>query len=81
MTLASVHAAKDSNGAACALLDFQEDLFPHARCVGEAGLEEERRLAYVAMTRAREELLLTWARHGRGARRASRFAMQAGLAA
>ncbi|MEY4225862.1 MAG: ATP-dependent helicase PcrA, partial [Actinomycetota bacterium] len=36
--------------------------FPHARALEEANLEEERRLCYVGMTRARERLVLTHAR-------------------
>src|SRR5207342_3885017 len=44
---------------------LEENVFPHARAIGEpAELEEERRLAYVGITRARERLYLTnaWSR-------------------
>ena len=77
-----MHAAKGLEWRCVRVVGFQEELFPHARCEGEAGLEEERRLAYVAMTRAREELVLTWARsrQGRRGRRASRFVAEAGVA-
>ena len=53
VTLATVHAAKGLEWRCVRVVGFQEELFPDARCEGEAGLEEERRLAYVAMTRAR----------------------------
>jgi len=81
VTLATVHAAKGLEWRCVRVVGFQEELFPHARSEGEAGIEEERRLAYVAMTRAREELVLTWARarHGRPGRRLSRFATEAAV--
>ncbi len=43
-------------------------MFPHARAIGEAGqkgLEEERRLAYVGLTRARKRVLITFAANRR----------------
>ena len=41
-------------------------LFPHSRSMdSEAALEEERRLCYVGMTRARKRLVLTWAKYRR----------------
>jgi DNA helicase-2/ATP-dependent DNA helicase PcrA len=42
---------------------MEETVFPHARALDEDGIEEERRLCYVGMTRARERLILTRARH------------------
>ncbi|MEC9328276.1 MAG: 3'-5' exonuclease, partial [Pseudomonadota bacterium] len=52
------------------LCGLEEGLFPHQRSIEEPGqLEEERRLCYVGMTRAMEQLFLTWAEvrrlHGR----------------
>ena len=41
---------------------MEQNLFPHARSIEEANLEEERRLCYVAITRARERLTLLYAR-------------------
>jgi DNA helicase-2/ATP-dependent DNA helicase PcrA len=38
---------------------MEEGIFPHARSIEEQGIEEERRLCYVGMTRARERLVLT----------------------
>ena len=40
---------------------MEEGVFPHARSIEEGGLEEERRLAYVGLTRAEERLTLTHA--------------------
>jgi DNA helicase-2/ATP-dependent DNA helicase PcrA len=40
---------------------MEEGVFPHARSIEEQGVEEERRLAYVGMTRAMERLVLTHA--------------------
>ena len=45
------------------LAGLEDGLFPLARAAGEpGGLEEERRLCYVGLTRAREKLYLSWAR-------------------
>jgi superfamily I DNA/RNA helicase len=44
---------------------MEEGLFPHARAVQDAGEGEERRLAYVATTRAKRTLTLSWARSRR----------------
>jgi DNA helicase-2/ATP-dependent DNA helicase PcrA len=43
------------------MIGMEEGIFPHSRSLEEAMLEEERRLAYVGMTRARERLTLTHA--------------------
>jgi DNA helicase-2/ATP-dependent DNA helicase PcrA len=43
------------------MIGMEEGIFPHARSIEEQGLEEERRLAYVGMTRAQERLVLTHA--------------------
>ena len=57
------------------VVGMEEGLMPHGRALDGTSAEEERRLAYVAMTRAREELVLTWARTRRGlSRQPSRFA-------
>ena len=54
---------------------------PHRHALDRGDVEDERRLAYVGMTRARRELALSWPRspHGRPAR-PSRFLVAAGLA-
>ena len=60
--LMTVHAAKGLEFAAVFLSGLEEELFPHANSVLESGgLEEERRLMYVAVTRARERLYLSCA--------------------
>jgi DNA helicase-2/ATP-dependent DNA helicase PcrA len=43
------------------MIGIEEGVFPHARSIEEQGVEEERRLAYVGMTRAMERLVLTHA--------------------
>ncbi len=63
VSLMTVHAAKGLEFDRVAVVGMEEGLFPHARAFEEAeGLEEERRLFYVALTRAREEIFLTHAR-------------------
>ncbi|MEO8252384.1 MAG: ATP-dependent DNA helicase, partial [Chloroflexota bacterium] len=61
------------------LLPFPTELIREAPPDGDHHLAEERRLFYVGMTRAREELVLTWARDygGRTARRMSQFVLEA----
>ena len=67
--LMTVHAAKGLEFDQVFLVGMEEELFPHAIAIGEGQLEEERRLCYVAMTRARRSLFLSAARsrrvHGR----------------
>ncbi len=69
VTLMTVHAAKGLEFPCVAVVGLEEEVFPHALSVKEDGdVEEERRLFYVAVTRAREELVLMHAarriRHG-----------------
>jgi len=57
-----VHSAKGLEFEAVFLTGLEEGLFPHEQSVIERdGLEEERRLAYVAITRARKRLYLSFA--------------------
>ena len=60
VTLMTVHTAKGLEYPVVFITGLEEGLFPHANSVYDAdGVEEERRLAYVAITRARRRLYLT----------------------
>lgn len=62
VTLMTVHCAKGLEFSVVFLAGLEENLFPHARSTAaDDDLEEERRLCYVAMTRAKERLLLSHA--------------------
>ncbi|MGJ5669653.1 ATP-dependent DNA helicase UvrD2 [Rhodococcus aetherivorans] len=84
VTLASLHAAKGLEWDAVFLVGLTDGTLPIVHVVGdsstppdEAGIEEERRLLYVGVTRARVHLQLSWAlsrtEGGRRSRRRSRF--------
>ena len=60
VTLMTVHTAKGLEFPVVFVTGMEDGTFPHQRSLGDEGeLEEERRLAYVAITRARERLYLT----------------------
>ena len=62
VTLMTLHAAKGLEFPVVFITGLEESVFPHSRALYDATeLEEERRLMYVGMTRAREELYLTYA--------------------
>lgn len=63
VTLMTIHAAKGLEFPIVFMIGMEEGLFPHSRSVMDKNeLEEERRLCYVGMTRAKEKLFLTYAR-------------------
>ncbi|OJV82229.1 MAG: ATP-dependent DNA helicase [Cellulomonas sp. 73-92] len=77
VTLASLHAAKGLEWDVVFLAGLSEGLLPISLAETPAALEEERRLLYVGVTRARERLEMSFARArtpgSRGTRKASRF--------
>ncbi|MBR3175806.1 UvrD-helicase domain-containing protein [Candidatus Saccharibacteria bacterium] len=84
VTLMTMHAAKGLEFPVVFMVGMEEGLFPSSRAAEEQeGLEEERRLAYVGMTRAMRKLFLTYAasRYAYGSRNynmPSRFLMELG---
>lgn len=68
VSIMTLHGAKGLEFSTVFLAGWEEGLFPHQRALGEsgeAGLEEERRLAYVGITRARERAFITFAANRR----------------
>lgn len=80
VTLSAVHAAKGLEWSLVHVVGMSEGIFPISHSVTEHEIEEERRLAYVAFTRARDELLISgFASAARSSRAPSRFVREVGL--
>ncbi|HEY4997041.1 MAG TPA: UvrD-helicase domain-containing protein [Solirubrobacteraceae bacterium] len=62
VTLMTLHNAKGLEYPAVFIAGCEEGVFPHSRAIDEGGLEEERRLFYVGITRAMRQLYLSYAR-------------------
>jgi DNA helicase-2/ATP-dependent DNA helicase PcrA len=72
ITLMTLHNAKGLEYDTVFLVGCEDGAFPHMRALEEGGEEEERRLCYVGITRARQRLYMTWARERRLFGRAER---------
>jgi DNA helicase II / ATP-dependent DNA helicase PcrA len=77
-TLMTLHNAKGLEYEVVLIIGCEEGVFPHMRSIEEGNLEEERRLCYVGVTRAKRRLYVTYARRrslygGRGHNLPSRF--------
>jgi DNA helicase-2/ATP-dependent DNA helicase PcrA len=62
VTLMTLHNAKGLEYPIVFIIGCEEGIFPHSRALDEGGLEEERRLCYVGITRAMSDLYMTYAR-------------------
>ena len=81
VTLATLHSAKGLEWDEVHIVGLTEGMLPIAYAKGFDAIDEERRLLYVGITRARRRLTLSWARAGgahRGEREPSRFLQELG---
>lgn len=81
VTLMTFHSAKGLEFPACFLVGMEDHIIPHEKSLKETGVEEERRLMYVAITRAKMFLTISMARQRKrmgveAASRPSRFLLE-----
>ena len=62
VNLLTFHSAKGLEFPACFLVGMEDHIIPHEKSMKDTGLEEERRLMYVAITRAKEHLTISMAK-------------------
>lgn len=77
VTISTIHAAKGLEYATVFIPGFEENILPHQKAIaekGDVGVEEERRLCYVAITRAKKEAYITLC-NSRGSAFGNRFDM------
>ncbi|AJM77335.1 ATP-dependent helicase [Rathayibacter toxicus] len=82
VTLATLHSVKGLEWESVHLMGLAEGLVPLSYAVGHEAIDEERRLLYVGITRARQRLRLSWARSTAGRiirREPSRFLAEIGM--
>lgn len=86
VNLLSVHASKGLEFGQVFIIDLAQNRFPNLKLMGMSGsLEEERRLFYVAVTRAKDELYLSYAKNAKGgfnttaSYQPSQFLIEAGM--
>lgn len=63
VSVMTFHSAKGLEFTACFLVGLEDHIIPHEKSLLQTGIEEERRLMYVAMTRAKRHLTLSMARY------------------
>ncbi|MEO0143569.1 MAG: UvrD-helicase domain-containing protein [candidate division WOR-3 bacterium] len=82
VSIMTIHAAKGLEFPVVFVIGLEEDILPHKLSIEEGNLEEERRLFYVSITRAKEELYLSYSKvrflKGRQELEISRFLKEAG---
>lgn len=79
LILQTIHGSKGLEYDTVYLVGLQEGMLPHKKAITEASIEEERRLMYVAMTRAKKKLYLCAVDDNRCNRGISRFVKETGL--